>query len=388
MSNAFGTKSTDEAPNGAGLLRIAVVARSLPDHGGGGMEALTADLMTRWAQDGHVVTCFTTPRSAGRRRTWPFRVVELPGTPGRYSSRWRAAVRSRVPLEDFDVVMGVSSAAASLLGPSSAVRTPVVMQAHGTALGEIVSKFRAPSLRAVLGAARNSLSLIGDWRAYPRYESVIAVGPAVARDLRRVPLGCQARRIITIPNGVPDTLADEWRERAETEPRTSDIAFVGRLRREKGADLLIRALVGNDLTLVIAGDGPARPDLERLARRMGVHQRVRFVGAIDRTEVGPFMGSARVVALPSRRREGLPLVALESMALGRPVVLSRQAAGALVAAHGGVHVFDRLRPQVVYRSLVSALERADVPVDLPDVYRLSRTAKAYLDEFAVLRGQR
>src|SRR5206468_1275416 len=70
---------------------------------------------------------------------------------------------------------------------------------------------------------------------------------------------------------------------------------------------------------VLAGDGAARPQLEELARARALAARVRFLGATDRPTTLALLRSAVAVACPSRF-EGLPLVCLEALAAGRPVV--------------------------------------------------------------------
>jgi glycosyltransferase involved in cell wall biosynthesis len=103
----------------------------------------------------------------------------------------------------------------------------------------------------------------------------------------------------------------------------------GRLEDQKGFDLLLAALqrlppaAGAPL-LDVVGAGPQRAALEALAVRLGLETRVRFLG--ERRDLAGLMAASDVVVLPSRR-EGLPYVALEALALARPVV---------AAAAGGV----------------------------------------------------
>ena len=68
---------------------------------------------------------------------------------------------------------------------------------------------------------------------------------------------------------------------------------------------------------MIAGDGPLRPALERQVDELGLGSRVRLIGA--RADARALLGAAEVVVQPSDW-EGLPLVALEAMRAGRPVV--------------------------------------------------------------------
>jgi glycosyltransferase involved in cell wall biosynthesis len=68
---------------------------------------------------------------------------------------------------------------------------------------------------------------------------------------------------------------------------------------------------------VIAGEGPLRAELEAQATRLGIAQRVMFAGA--RSDARQLMREAAAVLVPSRW-EGLPLVVLEALAAGTPVV--------------------------------------------------------------------
>lgn len=100
---------------------------------------------------------------------------------------------------------------------------------------------------------------------------------------------------------------------------------LGRLVEQKGLDVLIRAFAASapdDVVLVIAGDGPARAALEALARELGVADRVRLVGRADRAQVASFMAGAAAIAVPSAADEGFPLVGVEAMASGRPLVIT------------------------------------------------------------------
>jgi glycosyltransferase involved in cell wall biosynthesis len=132
-------------------------------------------------------------------------------------------------------------------------------------------------------------------------------------------VGVQSRSVVVL-NGV-DVEALQPRDRSAARRRLglSDaptVVCVGRLAEQKGQDLLLDAWAEvldavPEAQLVLVGDGPERAALE--ARDT---PNVRFVGAQDPTD---FYAAADVVALPSRW-EGGPLVPLEAMAMGRPVV--------------------------------------------------------------------
>jgi glycosyltransferase involved in cell wall biosynthesis len=105
------------------------------------------------------------------------------------------------------------------------------------------------------------------------------------------------------------------------------VLCVGRLVPEKGQALLLEALrtllddgVAARLTLV--GDGPRRADLERRAAELGLGDAVHFAGAVGQDEIRRHYVEADVFALPSFA-EGVPVVLMEAMATGLPVVTTR-----------------------------------------------------------------
>jgi glycosyltransferase involved in cell wall biosynthesis len=105
------------------------------------------------------------------------------------------------------------------------------------------------------------------------------------------------------------------------------ILTVGRVVPVKGQTLLVESVAelarrGLDARLTIVGDGPQLPELRALAERLGVSDRVAFAGAVGQDEIRAYYAAADVFALPSFA-EGLPVVLIEAMAMGLPVVASR-----------------------------------------------------------------
>ena len=102
------------------------------------------------------------------------------------------------------------------------------------------------------------------------------------------------------------------------------LVCVGRLCEEKGQLLLIEAaarIVAKNIPmeLVLAGDGPLRGEVEQLIEKRGLTEVVRITGWISSDEVRNEILAARALVLPSFA-EGLPVVLMEAMALGRPVL--------------------------------------------------------------------
>lgn len=113
----------------------------------------------------------------------------------------------------------------------------------------------------------------------------------------------------------------------------------GRLVADKGFDLAVHAFAAvrrqfPGARLVLAGEGAARPDLERLVAECGLASAVQFVGPVAPEEVPALINTSSLVVVPSRWDEPFGLVALEAALMARPVVAAR--AGGLVEAveHG------------------------------------------------------
>lgn len=113
-----------------------------------------------------------------------------------------------------------------------------------------------------------------------------------------------------------------------SESDTPTLLAVARLVPQKGLDVLIEAMkaVGEavpNARLLIAGDGPERSALERLARELGVEDRVSLLG--HRGDIAPLMRRAWLLVHPARW-EGFGLVLLEAMRAGLPIVATNVSA--------------------------------------------------------------
>jgi rhamnosyl/mannosyltransferase len=155
-------------------------------------------------------------------------------------------------------------------------------------------------------------------------------------------LASQAEKCSIVPFG---TDVGYWehlddRERAQVErlrrayPRL--VVATGRLVPYKGFETLIRALKHVEATLVIIGDGPLKSSLGRLAKRLGVKDRVLLKGFMPRDQLKVHLRAARVFAFPSiTSAETFGIAQIEAMAAGLPIVNTALPTGvAKVARHG------------------------------------------------------
>jgi glycosyltransferase involved in cell wall biosynthesis len=196
---------------------------------------------------------------------------------------------------------------ATLLAAAALRHLPLVVTCHGMAGPSVplpVRMWQALELRCMR-----------------RARAVIACSEQVRRDLlaRRVP----DNRVHMVHNGVAGPEAAAVHEDGTARRASLGIPgggpvvlFAGRMVEGKGLDLLLEACAARrEWVCTAVGDGPARPELEAMARRRGLE--VFFAGM--QADMTPWLSAADVVALPSRS-EAYPMVLLEAAAHGRPVI--------------------------------------------------------------------
>lgn len=135
-----------------------------------------------------------------------------------------------------------------------------------------------------------------------------------------------ALRSRLLPRGAAARVIHNGAHRAEPEAHalTFDLAFLGRLHRQKNPLILpqiLKALLPLRPTLCVIGAGELEPSLRRAAAEFGVAGQVTFMGALAHADALAALGRARIMLLPSLW-EGLPVSVLEAMHRGIPVVAS------------------------------------------------------------------
>ena len=133
---------------------------------------------------------------------------------------------------------------------------------------------------------------------------------------RLVELGFPSKQLMLLPN-VVNVPTHEMLDGSHL--AGSYVVYVGRLSHEKGLSVLIRAAqLLPDIEFRIAGDGPERRGLERLAP-----SNVIFLGWLDKAQLSEIYSSARLAVVPSVCYETFGLAAADAMSHGLPVVASR-----------------------------------------------------------------
>jgi glycosyltransferase involved in cell wall biosynthesis len=176
-----------------------------------------------------------------------------------------------------------------------------------------------------------------------RTSAIVAVSVEVRDDLVRLGVA-PAKRIAVVPYGFDlsgfraATPSERARRRAELEVPNDAfvVGWVGRLAAIKRPHDLVRIVAtlaerGTDCYLVAVGDGEERASVERLASELGIADRCRLVGY--RRDVRDWYGFFDAFVLTSEN-EGTPVVAIEALAAGCPVVATRAGGTATVVRDG------------------------------------------------------
>lgn len=139
--------------------------------------------------------------------------------------------------------------------------------------------------------------------------------------------GVPRSRIVVVPNGINPRRFGGAPATAEAKRRLGlerrfVLGFVGFMREWHGLENIIDliAVPGDERSLLLVGDGPARPALEARARRLGVSERVRFTGIVARDRVADCIAAFDVALQPDVVPYASPLKLFEYLALGRVVV--------------------------------------------------------------------
>lgn len=140
--------------------------------------------------------------------------------------------------------------------------------------------------------------------------------------IRRYAQKMGARNIHVIYNRID---LSQFSHNAKTEPSKSKptIICVGRLMKEKNQECLIRSVKDLDVTLLLIGDGVQYDELSKLAKDLGIENKVRFERTVPHKEIHKFYSSADIFALPIKYG-GFAIPVLEAAASGLPVILPKQ----------------------------------------------------------------
>ena len=273
----------------------------------GGIESQVADLAIALAGRGHAVHVLTTTRAPTAFEGVRVERIDLP-----IVGNMAAPDPRRIP----EIAAHIERAA------------PDVVHAHGMfsslAIGSVVaaSRLGIPSVSTVHSMLRPWPVFLGGrviFRLFSgRADVLTAVSAATAADVARA----SGREAMRIPNGLR---LDDWRVARQPVDGVHVVSAMRLVPKKSPLDVIaafheaVRRVPNAGLSLAIAGEGSERAGMERLARSLGVADRVRFLGACSRAEVRDLLARASIFILPGRL-EAFGLAVLEARAAGVPVV--------------------------------------------------------------------
>jgi glycosyltransferase involved in cell wall biosynthesis len=329
-------------------MNICMLTRMMPTHGHGGVQDHTAMLASGLARRGHAVTVITTALEDGREREalGGVSIEYVSGmAPGKLTGSWGdescRAVERLHRAAPFDLIHSQGPAGYALVRSNlhRRLKVPVLIAYHGTHYDELVTRWRRGFSISPWRTAKNMVAIAivlrkmaGDFRAIAHTDGVIATSNEQAVLLERV-YRVRRERIHTVFNGVelegftPGVPPEGMRERLRIDPGATVLLSVARLIRDKGVQHAIAALpevrrAFPACTLIVVGDGAYRPALERLARRVGAEEAVRFVGGIPFGELPDYFRLCDLFINSTVQQNGYDLTMVEAMACGKAVVSS------------------------------------------------------------------
>jgi glycosyltransferase involved in cell wall biosynthesis len=207
------------------------------------------------------------------------------------------------------------------------------------------------------------------WRSA---DCVLAVTEVLRQ--RILAAGCAPERVRVMPNGV---VLERFSPPAEADPPHPPVlGFVGFVRDWHGLDAVLRGLAREAprASLVIIGEGPARPGLEALAASLGVAERVRFTGVLAHEQVARAVAHFDIALQPRVVDYASPLKIFDYMAAGRAIVAPDQPNIREVLAHERTALlFDPAREGAMWEAIARLLGDAALR------QRLGAAARAELE---------
>lgn len=374
-------------------MRILIVSGIWPpDVGGPASHApeLAEFLLGR----GHSVEVVTTADASPAQQPYEVRWVDRAAPAGLRHARVAVWVRERA--RHNDVVYATSMLGRAVLGTSLA-RRPVVVKLVADEAYERARRWGLfdedlDAFQRFPGGLRIRLLRQARDRALRRADHLVSPSGYLAA--LAVGWGVPEERVTVLPNAAPPLPSlpdrDEARERLGVDGPT--LAFAGRVTKQKSLGVALDALSRvEDVSLLIAGDGPDLGYVRRRVAELGLDGRVRFLGPLERDEVLALFRAADASLITSSW-ENFPHTVVEALAVGTPVIATRvggvpelvrdEENGLLVPAgdtealvgairrvigepalrerlaEGAAPSIEQLRPETVYSKLEEILRRA------------------------------
>lgn len=309
-----------------------------PTHGGGGIEIYVKHLVEGLIERKHEVTLITTAHPINithEKYGDNLEMYYIGDKPFAMSSKfYEESIRTVKKLcnyEYFDVVHTQDYTGYGIY-KADILNVPSVVTAHGTPINMIKGILKARNVKA--------MPQIPKWIRYHfkvaptlfhKADRIIAVSNELRKDIISQ-YNIKPKNVVVIPNGI-DT--DKFRplnpslirQNLNIGENEKIILFVGSISKNKGIHILIMAFYllleySKDIKLVIVGEGPYIGKIKTMVAHLGIGNKVAFTGRIPNTDLSHYYNLADIVVVPSIGVEGFPIVVIEAMACGKPVIAS------------------------------------------------------------------
>lgn len=211
------------------------------------------------------------------------------------------------------------------------------------------------------GALRNRVYEWLDCFALRTFDAAIAVSRPLGEKL--VARGVRASRLHVVPNAwsqiSPPLTREDARAALNLPEDQKVIGWVGRMTHEKGVDVFVDALqqlTATGMTACLVGDGPEREIVESKAKAVGMSNRLVWTGLLQ--EAGRYFNAFDVLC-QSSRTEGIPMVVLEAMAMGIPLVVTAVGGVPDVVSPAEAKLVEPENPSALANALTDAITDAE-----------------------------
>ena len=323
-------------------MRIAVFIKSTTFHEGyGGLETQSKALCEGLVSRGHDILVFSPQRELKFETKYlngvkyhfipcVFRLAKFGKNNWYYRSFFEFCHFHEE--QAFDLVVSQSSAGIGVIENKSKLKVPIVSISHGTIIGELRTRFQTGfSPGEILQLAKDTIFSLNVFFGRQRRfihgsDFVVAVSSAVKKALINETF-IDKDKIYVVNNGIDP---DKFNQSEQNNVSMPDIAknsvlYVGQVTRSKGLETLFRLAQEPDFggtSFHIVGDGDFLSELQGEVKLAGISGRFIFHGKLPYEQVLTFFQSPNMslFVFPTKRYEGLPMVLVEAMFSGLPVV--------------------------------------------------------------------